>query len=45
MSYILLRDFERERIDPLLNRPSQGIGKIGKKKLIKLNLILEIIMN
>ena len=35
MSYMLLRDFKRERIDPLLNRPSQGIGKIGKEKINK----------
>jgi hypothetical protein len=35
MSYMLLRDFKREKIDPLLNRPSQGIGKIGKEKINK----------
>ena len=35
MPYMLLRDFKREKIDPLLNQPYRGIGKISKEIINK----------
>ena len=35
MSYMLLRDFKRNMIDPLLNNPYRGIGKITKEIINK----------
>ena len=35
MPYMLLRDFKREKIEPLLNIPYRGIGKISKEIINK----------
>ena len=35
MPYMLLRDFKRNMIDPILNKPYKGIGKISKETINK----------
>ena len=35
MPYMLLKDYKRKKIDPLLNKPYKGIGKISKEIINK----------